>query len=85
MFCLFVSDSLEITTSVTNGGYVTVFNREASNNVEFYNMSEVNKTNVFEVCFDTIKPSHCAMGVFDCTSDPFIMLDATTNVSHGLN
>ena len=61
---------------------MAVYNREASSYVEYYSMSEVTKTKVFEVWFDSISPSHCAMGVSDCTSDPLIMLDATTNVSH---
>ena len=79
IFLLFFS--LLFTAYITNGGYVSVYNREASNRIERYEVKGRTKTNVFEVGFDNQSPQHCVMNEPACTSQPLMVPDATDEVS----
>ena len=60
---------------------MSVYNREANNIVERYNVKGRTKTNVFEVGFDNQSPKHCVINEPACTSQPLVVPDITDEVN----
>ena len=66
---------------MTNGGYVSVYNREVNNRIDRYIVTGKTKTNIFEVGFDTKSPEHCITRTPACTIQPLVVPDVSTEVS----
>ena len=77
---LFFISRLNFTVFATNGGYVSVYDRENNSRIDRYDVSGKTESNVFEIRFDTEEPDHCMIENLNCISQPLVVPDVTTQV-----
>ena len=59
---------------------MSIYNRENNDQVDRYDITGKSKENEFEVWFDVNTPKHCVMEDPDCSSQPLVLQDITTEV-----